>query len=146
MFYIMKMNKKVLKVSGLVLAGALVFGGGFFANQVKTNATTDWKTDATNAANSELGNAGYQKKEALINSASTDINAKVQQDIGVEVDQQKADLEKLLEQYYQMKIDGLENTQAYKDLEAQIAAIKQSVYDRYTKEIDQVFAAQTTAQ
>jgi hypothetical protein len=62
------------------------------------------------------------------------------------VDQQKADLEKLLDQYYQMKLDGLEGTQAYKDLEAQIAAIKQSVYDRYTKEIVQVFASQTAAQ
>jgi hypothetical protein len=146
MFYIMKMNKKGLKIGGVVLAGVLVFGGGFFANQIKTKATTDWKTDAVNAANSDLGAAGYDKKNQLINSASTDINAKVQQDIGAEVDAQKADLEKLLEQYYQMKIDGLENTQAYKDLEAQIASIKQSVYDRYTKEIDQVFANQTAAQ
>jgi peptidoglycan hydrolase CwlO-like protein len=140
----MKMNKKALKVSGLVLTGALVFGSGFFGKEIVTKATTDWKTDAVNTANSDLGAAGYQKKNALIDSASTDINSKVQQDIGTEVDQQKADLEKLLDQYYQMKLDGLENTQAYKDLEAQIAAIKQSVYDRYTKEIDQVFAAQTT--
>jgi hypothetical protein len=142
----MKMNKKVVMVIGGVVLGTGIFSAGVFSSGTHTKATTDWKTDATNAANSDLGAAGYNKKNQLINSAGTDINAKVQQDIGAEVDQQKADLEKLLDQYYQMKLDGLEGTQAYKDLEAQIAAIKQSVYDRYTKEIDQVFASQTAAQ
>jgi peptidoglycan hydrolase CwlO-like protein len=138
--------KKPVKIILGTTLGLGVFSAGLFSNQIYSKATTDWKTDAINTANSDLGSAGYQKKNELINSASTDINTKVQQDIGNEVDAQKADLEKLLDQYYQMKLDGLENTQAYKDLESQIAAIKQSVYDRYTKEIDQVFASQTSGQ
>jgi hypothetical protein len=139
----MKMNKKVLKVSGLVLAGALVFGGGFFGRDIVTHATDDWQTNAINNANSTLGAAGYDKKNALINGATADISNKTQQDLGAEVDQQKADLEKLLDEYYQMKLNGLEGTQAYKDIESQIAAIKESIYQRYTAEIDKVFASQT---
>lgn len=136
------MNKKIrLTVSGVVL-GLGIFGSGIFLSSTVTKATTDWKTDAINSANSVLGESGYNKKEELKSQASTDINAKVTEDIGTEVDTQKADLEKLLDQYYQMKIDGLENTQTYKDLESQIATIKQSIYERYTKEIDAIFASQ----
>jgi hypothetical protein len=139
----MKMNKKVLKVSGVVLVGALVFGGGFFANQVKTNATTDWKTDATNAANSALGQSGYNEKEKLKSSAPNDINNVVQNKINAEVQAQQADLQNLLDQYYQDKLNGLTDTAEFKSLEAQIVQIKENIKDRYTAEIDQVFASQT---
>jgi hypothetical protein len=136
------MNKKVVKVSGLVLAGALVFGGGFFGKQIYTKATTDWQTNAINQANSDLGATGYNEKTKLVNSSSTDINAKIQDEIGKDVQDQQAELQSLLDQYYQDKLNGLTDTADFKSLEAQITQIKENILARYKTDIDSAFAAQ----
>jgi uncharacterized membrane-anchored protein YjiN (DUF445 family) len=146
MFYIMKMNKKTMKISGVVLAGALAFGGGLFSQQIYTKATTDWQTDAINTANSELGSAAYTKKNELINSASTDINAKVQDQISKDVEDQKAELQKLLDEYYQMKINNLTNTPEFLSLQQKIKQIQADILSRYENEIDKVFEDQTAGQ
>jgi hypothetical protein len=135
------MNKKV-KIGGVILATGLVFSGGFFGQQIYTKATTDWQTNAINQANSDLGATGYQKKTDLVNSSSTDINNKINSQISSEVEAQKADLEKLLDQYYQMKLDGLTDTAEFKALEAQIVQIKENILARYKTDIDSAFAAQ----
>jgi uncharacterized membrane-anchored protein YjiN (DUF445 family) len=140
----MKINKKIVKVSGVVLTGALIFGGGFFGQQIYTKATTDWQTDAINTANSELGSAAYTKKNELINNASADINAKVQDQISQDVEDQKAELQKLLDEYYQMKINNLTSTPEFLSLQQKIKEIQASILSRYETEIDQVFASQTS--
>jgi cell shape-determining protein MreC len=142
----MKINKKVVKVSGIVLAGALVFGGGLFSQQVYTKATTDWKTDAINTANANLGSAGYSEKEKLKAQASTDINSKVQDEINQSVEDQKAELQKLLDEYYQMKLNNMTSTPEFLSLQQQIKQIQANILARYETEIDQVFAAQTSGQ
>jgi hypothetical protein len=140
----MKMNKKVVKVSGIVLAGALIFGGGFFSKQISTLATTDWQTTEYMDANTALGKIGFDKKNEIVENAPTDINAKIDTEINKTVDQQKAELETLLDQYYQMKLNGLVDSPEYKTLESRISALKSDIFNRYAAEIDQVFASQTT--
>jgi hypothetical protein len=134
--------KKPLKIILGTTLGLGVFATGLFSQQVYTKATTDWKTNTINTASSTIGDSGYQKKQQLVNSATTDINAKIQQDITPEIDAQKADLEKLLDQYYQMKLDGLENSQDYKDLQNKITSLKNTYYNAYVQEIDKAFSAQ----
>jgi hypothetical protein len=141
----MKMNKKVLKVSGLVLAGALVFGGGFFGKEVYTKATTDWQTNAINTANSDLGAAAYSEKEKLKGSAADDINSTVQDQISKSVEDQKAELQKLLDEYYQMKLNNITNTPEFLNVQQKIKEIQASILARYESELDQVFASQTTS-
>jgi peptidoglycan hydrolase CwlO-like protein len=137
----MKMNKKVvLGIGASVLGLSLAFGGGIVA----THATTDWKTDAINSANSNLGATGYNEKTKLVNSASTDINNRVQDEIGKDVQDQQAQLQALLDQYYQDKLNGITDTAEFKDLEAQIVQIKENILARYKTDIDNAFTSQTT--
>jgi hypothetical protein len=139
----MKMNKKVvLGIGAGILGLSLAFGGGIVA----TKATTDWQTDAINTANSELGSAAYDKKEALKASASDDINNAVQDKIGKDVEDQKAELQRLLDEYYQMKINNLTNTPEFLSLEQKIKEIQANILARYEAEIDKVFEDQTTGQ
>jgi hypothetical protein len=53
--------------------------------------------------------------------------------------EEQAALEKLLEDYYQMKLNNLENTPEYEALENQIEGLKLTIFNRYTKEIDLMF-------
>lgn len=132
--------KKATKIVVSVLAASGIFTAGILASDTK--AGTDWKTDALNSANSVLGQAGYQKKNELIDKANTDINNVVQDKLSGDVEAQKEDLNKLLDDYYQAKISGIANGQELKDLETQIENIKNSIYQRYTQEIDQVINSQ----
>jgi hypothetical protein len=139
MYYILNKTVKIAIGATLTLG---VFSAGLFSSSVFTKATTDWKTDAINAANSSLGSTGYTEKEKLKASATTDINATVQGAIGDDVEAQKAELQKMLNDYYNLKLAGMTETQSFKDLEIQIKGIQKSIYDRYTKELDAVFATQ----
>lgn len=135
----MKMNKKVLlTIGGGILGLGIAFGGGVIA----TKATTDWQTNAINSANANLGQAADSETTKLTNSASTDINSKVQDQLNSEVQSQQAELQNLLDQYYQDKLNGLQDTAQFKSLEAEITQIKENILARYKENIDQVFAAQ----
>jgi ribosomal protein L29 len=134
--------KKSFKVAFVTTLAVGVFSAGFFGKDVYTKATSDWKTNVINQANSELGSVAYSKKEELKASAVEDINAKVQDELSGDIESQKAELERLLEEYYQMKLNGLSNTSDFKTIEAQIATIKESILKRYQDELDAVFAAQ----
>jgi hypothetical protein len=142
----MKMNKKVVKVSGGILLSGGIFTTGFFGQQVYTKATTDWQTNAINTANSELAESAYNKKEELKASATDDINNKVQDEISQSVEDQKAELQRLLDEYYQMKINNLTSTPEFLSLQQQIKQIQADILARYESELDKVFEDQTTAQ
>lgn len=113
-----------------------------FSQQIYTKATTDWQTNAINNASADIGKTGYDEKTKLVNSAPTDINAKIQDEIGNDIQTQQAELQALLDQYYQDKLNNLTDTQAYKDLETQIATIKANILARYKTDVDAAFAAQ----
>lgn len=129
--------KKSIKVTGVILGLGTIFGLGTL-----TGASTDWATNAQNAAYSELLDTASTKTTALTKNTDEDITNKINTEIESTVDEQQAELQKLLDQYYQMKLDGLTNTPDFKALEDQIAAIKQSVFEAYRKQIDEAFANQ----
>ena len=133
--------RKGLKVVGIALVGVGLFAAGSLTGE-KTGASTDWMTNAINTANSEIGSAGYQKKTEIVTNADADINAKIMSEVQSEVDAKELELQALLEQYYQMKLNGLTDTPEYATILSQIETIQQGVFDRYKAEIDAVFATQ----
>jgi hypothetical protein len=132
--------KKFAKIGLGVLATGVVFGAGLLASDY-TKATTDWKTNAINQANSSMGESAYNEKSKLISGADADIQSTVIEKLSIE-DRQK-ELQRLLDEYYDLKIQGLTGSQSFKDLEAQINAIQSDILTRYKKEIDQVFVNTT---
>ena len=54
--------------------------------------------------------------------------------------EEQAELERLLEEYYRMKVEGLTDSPEFKKVEADIEKIRQNAYNRFTKEIDTLFA------
>jgi hypothetical protein len=135
------MKKKLLFVGG-----ALVVAGGIFAAGTFTGASTDWQTNAVNGAYSELLGTASTTTNQITSNADTEINNTINTAIQSTVDQQQTELQRLLDQYYQMKLDGLTGTPEFKSLEQQISQIRQSVFDAYKKQIDEAFAKQQSQQ
>lgn len=127
------MKKKLLIIGGIVAGLGIAFGAGSFVTQ----AGTDWQTNAINQANSEMGAAAYDKKNELIAGADTDITRTAIAELSIE--ERQAELQRLLDEYYQLKLQGLTESETFKALEAQIQTIQNSILDRYKKEIDTVF-------
>jgi hypothetical protein len=131
---VMKNHKKIIVIGiGLV---------SIFAIGTYTGANSSWFTTAINDANSKISQAGWDKKEEIIIKSAEEIDQKVQESIGFEIDTQSAELQKMLEDYYQMRLDGLENSPEYLELERQIEEIKNGAYDRFKLEIDAIFDSQ----
>jgi hypothetical protein len=136
--------KKPVKIILSTTLGLGVFAAGLFSQQVYTKATTDWQTNAYNQAQADLRTTSDQKTAQLSNQASTDINAKINSAISDDVKAKQDELNKLMEQYYQMKLNGLTDTPEFKSLQDQISQIQQWALDRFKSQIDQVFTTQTT--
>lgn len=130
--------KKVTK-AGLIVAGlGLVFVAGSFTGK-NTGANGDWVTTGINNAYSELITTANEVSNALTSNVEDDANAKVQAEIQQSVDEKQAELEKLLEEYYQMKLDGLTETEQFLQLESQVAAIQQDLLNTFKQRIDEEF-------
>lgn len=127
--------KKGLKVTGIVVSGLLVFGAGSFVG-----ASSDWKTTAINNSYSEMLDVASNKTNQLTVNVSGDIDGKIQTEINGTVEENKAELERLLQEYYQMKLNGLTQTQEFADLETQIETIRNNILVSYKQQIDQAFA------
>lgn len=125
---------KVVKIGLLGLIGVGIFSAGSYSE-----ATGDWMTTVINNANSELGSAGYQTKTDLITNSDADIQATMQASLQPEIDAQEAELRRLLEEYYNLKLQGLTESPEYLQVQAQIATIRESILARYKAEIDAVF-------
>jgi hypothetical protein len=133
------MKKKLLIIGGSVIAAGVIFSAGLFSSGTLTGASSDWQTTEFADADLALGQKGYQVKEELKASAPADINAKIDAEVTLTVEQQKAELERLLEEYYQMKLNGITGSPEYLALEQKILKLKTDVFNRYKVEIDQAF-------
>ena len=127
------MKKKLMIISASVLGLGIAFGAG----NLYTKAGTDWSTNAQNAAYSELLSTANKTTNDLTSDADTDISNKINGAIQGTVEEQQAELQKLLDQYYQMKIDGLTSTDAFKQLEQKIKDIQASVLASFKQRIDE---------
>lgn len=124
----MKKSIKIVSV-GLVL-GVMFVAGSF------TQASNDWVTTVIGEANRSIGQAGHQKKEEIINS---DVTAQKQQAIQPAIDAEEEELQRLLEEYYQMKLQGLTETEEFQEIKNQLLIIREGVFERYKSEIDSMF-------
>jgi hypothetical protein len=136
--------KKATKISIISALGLGVFASGFFGKDIVTKASSDWQTNAINQAQAELKGAADDKAQELSTQASTDINATVSAAVSNDLESRQAELNKLMEEYYKMKLAGLTDTQAFKDIETQIANIQEWALNQFKTQIDQAFATQTT--
>lgn len=127
--------KKSLKITGLVLGLGVVFGVGSIAGA----SNLSWKDNTINDAYSGFLDVASSKVSDLTGNVDADINKAVQNQISGTVEQQEKELQKLLEEYYQMKLNNMTETQAFKELEAQIIEIRKSVAEAYKKQIDDAF-------
>jgi hypothetical protein len=129
------MNKKVLKIIGGVLIASLIFGVGNF-----TGASTDWQTTSFLKANDIISGAGFDKKEEIAGNAQADILKKIDSEIGETIETESAELQRLLDQYYKMKLENLDQSPEFLALEKRIAEITDGAYARFKAEIDALFA------
>lgn len=131
--------KKVTKAA-LVIAGlGVVFGAGSMFGGKDTGASGDWVTNGINAAYSELVTTANQTTDGLTATVDEDANAKVNEAITQTVDEKQAELDRLLKEYYQMKLDGLTETEQFKALEERIAFIQQDLLNTFKQRIDEEF-------
>lgn len=140
------MNKGIKLTLGIV-AGLGIFGAGMFGKDtVKTFAGSSWSTNAENAAYGELIDTANSTKNELVSNIDSDVNSKINTAIGSSVDEQQAELARLLEEYYKMKLDGMTESEQFKQLEQRIRDIQQNVLESFKNQIDQEFANQTQGQ
>ncbi|MED1863347.1 hypothetical protein P4V41_07745 [Fictibacillus nanhaiensis] len=126
--------KKSVKYTAVGLTVLALFGTGTFVG-----ANTDWKSKVINDSYSGFLDTASDKTDELTSDVSGDINEKVQSEISGTVDKQHEELERLLDEYYKLKLAGYTNSEEYKQLEQQIITIRTNVYESYKKRIDEAF-------
>lgn len=127
-------NMKKNVIGGII--AVILFGGGLFlgGNVLGSN---DWTTSVISSATTTISKAGENKAKEL--AANTNIGEQMKQVLAPEIEAQQKELERLLEDYYQMKLNGLTDTAEYKQVEEHIAKIRQTLYTRYKQQIDAIF-------
>jgi hypothetical protein len=125
------LKKKLL----LTLLSAAILIGTFFIGS-KIGASSTWSTEVINQASIDISATGYNKKNELI---ATDVSGQMKMLLEPKIEEEQAELERLLEEYYKLKLAGLADTDQYKVVEKQIEGITQIIYERYKKELDTAF-------
>ena len=116
---------------GLSAAGSIV--------GVVTNADgKNWTDDIIQNATSILTSTAEDKKDELL-SDSSNISDAMKNALNPQIAEEQQELERLLEEYYQMKVAGLTDTQEFYNVRAQITYIKEKNLKLYKKEIDTYF-------
>jgi hypothetical protein len=128
------MNKKYIKYLTVSIGAVAVFGFGAL-----TGANSDWKTEVITEASQKLNGKGYEKKAELVGRDGENVAAEMKAAINPAILESQEELSRLLEEYYQMKIDGLTESEDFAELESRIEQIQQAVLDRYKAEIDSAF-------
>lgn len=126
----------IKKVVALAAAGIVLLGGGLLIGSTQTGASSSWINELTSKANTELGQAGYAKKEEILDKDLTTEMAKV---LDPKIAEEEAELEKMLQEYYELKLSGLSEGAEFKALETKIENLKVSIFNRYRGEIDAMF-------
>lgn len=119
----------------MVLAAMVLVLGGLFTGS-QFGASTSWTNELTSKANADLGRAGYDKKEEILGK---DITAEMAKVLDPKIAEEQAELERMLEEYYRMRLNGLAQGSEYDELVTRIEGLRISIYNRYTKEIDLMF-------
>lgn len=128
--------KKSTKIAGIVLGLGVMFSTGAIVG-----ANVDWKTSVESEANRRIAAAGYHKREE-IKAKAGDLSQQMLDALNPKIQAEQDELTRLLEEYYQLKIKGLTESEDFRLLEQKIEQIRNNQYERYKKEIDAIFAGQ----
>lgn len=131
----MKLNIK--KVVSTVATVTVVAAALSYAT-VKANSG-DWKTDSVNNSYSSMIDVANNTKNELTKDIDGDITKTIKVNVNDTIEQQEKELKRLLEEHYQMKLQGVVNTEEYKKVENQIIQIRKDLVDTYKKRIDDEF-------
>lgn len=123
---------------GFKVLGVIALGIGLFATGGAVGASSDWQSVLIADASSKLGKAGYAKKEELIQNA--DIASQMKQLLDPAIQAEQEELTRLLEEYYRMKLNNLQDTPEYQEIEGKLETLRNQVFERYRVEIDAIFA------
>jgi hypothetical protein len=126
--------KKSVKYTAVGLGIIALFGTGTFVG-----AGLDWKSNAINSAYNELLETANTTNDELTSDVSGDINKQVETQIADTVEQQQLELERLLEEYYKLKLEGYTTSEEFLSLEEQIKTIRENVLESYKQRIDEAF-------
>lgn len=132
----MKIKKVVTGVVAVFGMAAIVSATSYFTVKATTG---DWKTDTVNDSYSRMIDVANTTKNELTKDVNGDITKSIQTNIDKTIEEQEKELERLLNEYYQMKLDGVVNTDEYKRVEGQIKQIKEDLVVTYKKRIDDEF-------
>lgn len=123
--------KKVIKLAGIAVGIGLVFIAGVASGDGLT-----WKQHAVNNAHNKYVDTAGATTEALTTDVQADITTAIDTKLTVTVEDNQAELQRLLEEYYQMQINELTNTEEFILLEAEIERIMEIVLKDYKVHID----------
>lgn len=126
--------KKSVKIAGIVLGvGVVFFSGGI------VGANMDWKTKAINDSYSKFLDTASIKVGELVGNVDKDLDLKVQSKVDGIVSENEEELERLLEEYYQMRLESIATTEEIEELELQIEEVRNTVVESYKKRINEAF-------
>jgi hypothetical protein len=134
--------KKTVKIALGATLTLGVFSAGLLSKDIVTKASSDWASTAQNIAYSDLLGTANSTKNDLVSNIGADINNKINTAIQGTVDQQQADLERLMKEYYNIRLNGMTDTPEFKTLEQKIKDLQASVLTAFKTQIDQEFANQ----
>ena len=129
-----KMTKGI--IVGVVSLG--LFAAGSIVGVVTNADGKNWTDDVIQSATSILTSTAEDKKDELL-SDSSNISDAMKNALNPQIAEEQQELERLLEEYYQMKVAGLTDTQEFYNIRAQITYIKEKNLKLYKKEIDAYF-------
>ena len=132
-------RKLIAGITIVTLVGIATIGQ---VGESKAEADGTWVNDQLAENNAAISGAGYEKKEEIKQNANGDIKDTINGKLEPKVKTAEEELQEMLDEYYRLKLEGLESSDEYKYLEEQISITKKSIYDRYVKEVDAIFAGQ----
>jgi len=123
--------KKAIKFTLITVILGAMFGLGTYAG-----ANNTWQAEVINEANSRIGSAGYHKRDEIV---EYNIGDQMKQALDPKIKQYEDELAQMLEEYYQLKIQGIIDGEEITSLEIQMEAKKQEIFERYSADIDAMF-------
>ena len=127
-----------LKVTLLVLSLAAVLGLSFVVvpENGEVDANNSWTNQAINNAYSDMLDTAHETNEEL---AKIDVNSHILATFEPKIKTEQELLAEMLEEYYQLQLNNLTETDRYKQLEKQIEELKVSIFNSFKSEIDKMF-------
>ena len=128
-----KLIKKLLVVIGVVV---LILGSFMLGAYAAGNT---WKSKVLSKASTDIGKAGYEKKEALLTNIDAVIEERVLAQKNPTIQEKQTEVENELDTYFDGKVTELMQSEEFDTLDSEIDVIKTDVVDRYKAEIDAAF-------